>query len=82
MNPLRIVVLTLLLTVFTSCGDTTKPPPSHSYQHMGEGAWGGVTWAVDSIRVDGCEYLIIFGSESRMMLHKENCDNQFHREGN
>lgn len=43
-----------------------------------EGLWGVIKYKIEEKTIDECEYIIIFGSEGRNIIHKANCSNSFH----
>lgn len=42
------------------------------------GSWSSIEYKIEEKTIDSCEYIIIFGSENRNIIHKANCRNSFH----
>lgn len=54
------------------------PKSSTEYEHKGA-MWNGIEYKIVEKTIDSCEYIIIFGSGSRNIIHKANCSNPCHK---
>ena len=86
----KILTVTLLM-LSVSCAQQDSRNPStttvpakdtivekpYSYEHS-SGMWSSIDYMITERTIDSCEYIIIFGSEGRNIIHKANCNNPFH----
>lgn len=77
-----IALYAMLAVGVSSCnissGETKNETPKNvSYEHT-EGMWGSLDYQIEQKTIDSCEYIIIFGSEGRNIIHKANCRNAIH----
>jgi hypothetical protein len=76
MIKLKIITITAMLAAcISSCnvnGGETK-----TYEHK-SGVWSSVDYKIEECTIDSCQYIIIFGSEGRNIIHKANCRNIVH----
>jgi hypothetical protein len=77
-----IALYAMLAAGVSSCnissGETKNETPKNvSYEHT-EGLWGSMDYQIEQKTIDSCEYIIIFGSEGRNIIHKANCRNTVH----
>jgi hypothetical protein len=56
-----------------------KKSTEYSYEHTTGGFWGSVEFGIEQRTIDSCEYIIIFGSDGRNIIHKANCNNIYHK---
>lgn len=75
----NLVKLILISFVLFSCssGNNEQIKENFSYEHSG-GIWTSLEYKIAVKEIDQCEYIIIFGSEGRNIIHKENCKNPEH----
>ena len=79
----KLFVLTLISLLLISCSqsgrrerhEANRQPGSHEYTG---GIWSSMNYAIEEKTIDSCEYIIIYGSEGRNIIHKANCRNPFH----
>jgi len=78
---LGILVIGLL---FTSCKssdeshENVKQISSDHYEYT-NGAWHSMEYRTTIKTIDECQYIILFGTDGRNIIHKENCNNkEFH----
>lgn len=82
----RIALFTSLLIIIfltTSChvAKERKGEKQQDGQYEYENSdkiWTSIDYKIEEKTIDSCKYIIIFGSEGRSIIHKENCDNPFH----
>lgn len=77
-----IALYAMLAAGVSSCnvsgGETKNETPKNvSYEHT-EGMWRSMNYQIGQKTIDSCEYIIIFGSEGRNIIHKANCINAVH----
>ena len=76
-----IAVYAMLAAGVSSCnfsgGETKNETQKHVYEHTG-GLWSSLDYEIEQKTIDSCEYIIIFGSENRNIIHKANCRNSVH----
>jgi hypothetical protein len=79
---IAIALYAMLAAGVSSCnissGETKNETPKNvSYEHT-KGMWGSMDYQIEQKTIDSCEYIIIFGSEGRNIIHKANCRNTVH----
>jgi len=77
-----IALYAMLAAGVSSCNissgeNKNETPKNISYEHTG-GVWGSLDYRIEQKTIDSCEYIIIFGSEGRNIIHKANCRNSVH----
>ena len=50
----------------------------YDYEYTG-GVWTSTDYALEQKTIDSCEYIIIFGTGGRSIVHKANCNNIYHK---
>lgn len=84
MKNLKIVLISILaFCVLVACapnnnGETNTPDSSVGKYEYDGGGWSSMEYKVEEKVIDSCEYIIIFGSDGRDIIHKANCNNPFH----
>lgn len=78
-----IAVYAMLVVGVSSCnvsGGETKneAPPKDGYFEYDGGIWSSMEYKIEERTIDSCQYIIIFGSEGRNIIHKANCRNAVH----
>lgn len=78
-----IVLLVLFLSACGSSSDSIEQPSKPQEYPQGYFEWDGGGWysteyRIEQKTIDGCEYILIFGSQGRNIIHKANCKNSFH----
>lgn len=78
-----IALLVNLAIGVSSCGvkaeETKKEEPiKDGYFEYKGGTWSSLEYKIEEKTIDSCQYIIIFGSESRNIIHKANCRNHKH----
>ena len=56
----------------------TEVESKTNYEYTG-GIWLSMEYALRERTIDSCEYIVIFGTQGTNIIHKANCDNQFHK---
>mgnify|MGYP000163741544 CR=1 FL=1 len=88
----QLFALSILLTLFSCSSDLDKKIEktvknaerqdslkNGAYEHTEAGVfWGSMDYKIEERIIDSCEYIIIFGTEGRNIIHKANCNNSFH----
>lgn len=88
MKKIFIVIITLII-LLSSCdrvkeelilekANANAKPSSNHWEHTG-GIWGSVDYRIVEKTIDSCQYIIIFGTDSRNIIHKANCRNPYCR---
>ncbi len=83
MKTIILLLAALLFTIamaFTCCtpnNNRTEPPKDEYYEYRG-GLWGDVEYKIQEKTIDSCQYLVVFGINSKNIIHKANCNNAFH----
>lgn len=77
-----IIVCAMLMLCVYSCnsGEESKnetPPKDGDFEYDG-GMWRSIQYKIEERTIDSCQYIIIFGLESRNIIHKANCRNSGH----
>lgn len=49
------------------------------YEHLTDDMWSSIDYRIEERKIDSCEYIIIYGTDSRNLIHKANCRNAFHK---
>lgn len=76
MKNLNLICLSLIV-ITTSCSNTNSKDAPSSAEHT-SGIWGYIDYGIEEKTIDSCQYIIIFGSHGRDIIHKSNCKNKFH----
>lgn len=76
-NLLKLILISFVLFSCSS-GNNEQIKDNYSYEHNA-GIWTSIEYKILVKEIDQCEYIIIFGSEGRNIIHKENCKNPEHR---
>ena len=50
----------------------------YGYEYT-DGIWMRMNYALEQKTIDSCEYIIIFGTDGRSIVHKANCNNIYHK---
>lgn len=72
-----IIILFMLGRENSKASELTPENPEYPYEFDGT-VWNSVEYKILEYRIDSCEYIIIIGVEGRNIIHKANCDNEFH----
>lgn len=78
-----IAVYAMLMACVSSCNISSeetknKEPLKDGYFEYKGGMWGSMEYKIEERTIDSCQYVIIFGSEGRNIIHKANCRNAIH----
>ena len=77
-----IALYAMLAAGVSSCnvsgGETKNEPLKDGYFEHKDGMWSSMDYKIEEKTIDSCEYIIIFGSEGRNIIHKANCRNAVH----
>lgn len=78
-----IAVYAMLAAGVSSCtvrSEETKneEPTKDGYFEYDGGMWSGIEYKIEERTIDSCQYIIIFGSGGRNIIHKANCKNAIH----
>jgi hypothetical protein len=83
-NLIKPTILSLTMAVIisiSSCSNVGEESEKHaevvSYEHS-SGTWYVVEYQIIEKTIDSCQYIIIFGTDGRNIIHKANCRNKFH----
>lgn len=74
----------LLIGLIASCSESKNQSQIQNtkikdgYFEYDGGTWSSVEYRIEEKTIDGCEYIIVFGPQSRNIIHKANCENSFH----
>jgi hypothetical protein len=76
----KIFLYSILILINFSCSETEKEniPLKDGYFEYKGGAWSSTEYNIEEKTIDSCQYIIIFGSEGRNIIHKANCKNLQH----
>lgn len=55
-----------------------EEPIKDGYFEYDGGVWSTTEYKIEERTIDSCQYIIIFGSEGRNIIHKANCRNAVH----
>ena len=78
-----IAVYAMLAAGVSSCNVSTEEAKNEEpikygrFEYSG-GVWSSVEYKIEERTIDSCQYIIIFGSEGRNIIHKANCRNAVH----
>lgn len=77
-----IALYAMLAAGVSSCNvsgvEAKNEPLKYGYFEHKDGIWSGIDYEIEEKTIDSCEYIIIFGSEGRNIIHKANCRNAVH----
>ena len=77
-----IALYAILAAGVSSCnisgGETKNEPLKDGHFEHTNGVWLSTEYKIEEKTIDSCEYIIIFGSEGRNIIHKANCRNPVH----
>lgn len=81
-NKTIVLIGFILASLFDSCNpkqesEKNEIPPNGYFEYDG-GMWGSIEYKIEQVVIDNCEYIIIFGSDNRNIIHKANCINDIH----
>ena len=77
-HSLYILLATGIFSCTSSDSNNISRTPTESYYEYNGGVWSSMEYGIDEKTIDECEYIIIFGSQGRNIIHKANCGNSFH----
>ncbi len=74
---ISIACIFVLATIISSCSISTIEAKNESikcesFEYDG-GMWSSMQYGIAQKTIDSCEYIIIFGTEGRNIIHKANC---------
>lgn len=78
-----IAVYAMLAAGVYSCNVSSEeakneePVKDGHFEYDG-GIWSSIEYKIEERTIDSCQYIIIFGSEGRNIIHKANCRNAVH----
>lgn len=78
-----IAVYAMLAAGVSSCNVSSEesknkePIKDGRFEYEG-GIWSAIGYKIEERTIDSCQYIIIFGSEGRNIIHKANCRNAVH----
>lgn len=78
----KIITIAVLAICLYSCEGFKQKNKNNKvtedrFEYSG-GSWSSLEYKIVEKTIDSCEYIIIFGSQGRNIIHKANCHNQFH----
>jgi hypothetical protein len=69
----KILLSAMVLMVLASCQEPNVKPKNTGYVIDAFGT------ELEVIKIEGCEYLLIYYSKSKSLCHKGNCKNPIHK---
>ena len=78
-----IALYAMLAAGVSSCNviseeSKNEAPPKDGYFEYDGGMWLSMEYKIEERTIDSCQYIVIFGSEGRNIIHKANCRNAVH----
>jgi hypothetical protein len=70
----KILLSAMVLMVLASCKEPNVKPKNTDYVIDAFGT------ELEVIKIEGCEYLLIYYSKSKSLCHKGNCKNPIHKQ--
>jgi hypothetical protein len=80
-----IALYVMMVVGVSSCRETggetknkNEEGLKEGYFEYSEGMWSSMQYRIEEKTIDSCQYIIIFGSDGRNIIHKGNCRNVVH----
>lgn len=70
----KILLSALVLMVLASCKEPNVKPKNTGY------VIDAIGTELEVIKIEGCEYFLIYYSKSKSLCHKGNCNNPIHKQ--